>query len=235
MYVNEQHLCILFHRIGVVGRQAVEAILRGLLAQKNELTALIGHTQQLKNPQNKKHKNYRTNRKLSNYTCITSKTRPSSSINRNLMDNEFTPTIQASELATPPANSATSTESVMIPVIEEQLRIDKQLIETGVVRISKHVIEESQTVDIPVFREEVMVEHVAVYQYVDTPPAVRYEGETMIVPVLREVLVTEKRLLLVEEVHVTKRHITDQETQEVTLRKEEVTVERSGPTNERSA
>lgn len=196
---------------------------------KKELMALSGQTQQLKNPLDKKHKNYRTNTKLSNYICAISKTRPLSSINRNLMDNEFNPTVQASELATPPANSAASTESVIIPVIEEQLRIDKQLIETGVVRISKHVIEESQSVDVPVFREEVTVEHVAVYQYVDTPPAVRYEGETMIVPVLREVLVTEKRLLLVEEVHVTKRHIAGQETQEVILRKEEVTVERSGP------
>ncbi|GAB4016775.1 YsnF/AvaK domain-containing protein [Spirosoma koreense] len=128
-----------------------------------------------------------------------------------------------------------STEPIIIPVIEEHLHIHKQLIETGVVRIAKHIIEEAQTVDIPVFREEVTVEHVAVYQYVETAPAVRYEGETMIIPVLREVLVTEKKLLLVEEVHVTKRHFNEQETQEVILRKEEVTVDRSGPHPERSA
>ncbi|WP_420151902.1 YsnF/AvaK domain-containing protein [Spirosoma sp.] len=133
-----------------------------------------------------------------------------------------------------PAISALDSGTIVIPVIEEQIQIDKQIIETGTVRIAKQVFEEAQTVDIPVFREEVTVEHVAVYQYVDAAPAVRYEGETMIIPVLREVLVTEKRLLLVEEVHVTKRHITDQETQEVTLRKEEVIVERSDPDHERS-
>ncbi|GAB4025577.1 hypothetical protein GCM10028809_06960 [Spirosoma gilvum] len=127
------------------------------------------------------------------------------------------------------------TSPITIPVIEEQILLEKQVIETGTVRIQKQVTEEAQAVDISVFQEEVTVNHVAVYQYVDSPPPVRYEGETMIIPVLREVLVTEKRLLLVEEVHVTKRHITRQETQEEILRKEEITVERSGPNPERSA
>lgn len=138
-----------------------------------------------------------------------------------------------------PAFLATSSggvaESIVIPVIEEQLRVDKQIVETGIVRIAKHVIEEPETVDIPVFKEEVTIDHVAVYQYVDTAPVVRYEGETMIIPVVREVLVTEKKLLLVEEVHVTKRQITNQERVDVMLRKEKVTVERINPNDERSA
>lgn len=151
------------------------------------------------------------------------------------MRNEPSDSNQSEESVQGLSNSASVTGPVVVPVIEEKLQIDKQVVETGVVRIVKHVIEEAQTVDVPVFKEEVIVEHVAVYQYVDTPPPVRYEGETMIIPVLREVLVTETKLLLVEEVHVTKRHTTDQETLEVKLRKEEVTVERNGPTIERPA
>ena len=150
-----------------------------------------------------------------------------------LMSNDFSHDIQTDELRLRPEGSIEEMKPVIIPVVEEQLQVDKQVIETGVVRITKHVIEESETVNIPVSRDEITVEHVAVYQYVDEAPAVRYEGETMIIPVLREVLVTEKKLLLVEEVHVTKRQITSQETQEVTLRKEEVTVERTGATDER--
>ncbi|UFH54257.1 YsnF/AvaK domain-containing protein [Spirosoma sp. KNUC1025] len=126
-------------------------------------------------------------------------------------------------------------EPIVIPVIEEELHIGKRTVETGVISVVKHVFEEAQTVDIPVSREEVTVEHVAVYQYVDEAPAVRYEGETMIIPVLREVLVTEKRLLLVEEVHVTRQKITDRETHEVMLRKEEITVKRTGSSDERPA
>ena len=124
-------------------------------------------------------------------------------------------------------------EKVVIPVFEEHLHIDTQLIETGVVRITKRVTEFIETVDLPTTREEVTVDRVAVYQYVETPPAVRYEGNTTIFPVLREVLVTEKKLLLVEEVYVTKRQTTDQDTQKFTLRKEDVTVERSTPNDER--
>jgi stress response protein YsnF len=51
----------------------------------------------------------------------------------------------------------------------------------------------------------------------------------MIIPVVREVLVVEKRLLLVEELHVTKTQVQKQETQHITLRKEEVIVERLAP------
>jgi uncharacterized protein (TIGR02271 family) len=124
---------------------------------------------------------------------------------------------------------------VVIPVIEEQLHIDTQLIETGVVRIIKRVTEDKQSVDLPTKREEVVVDRVAIYQYVDTPPAVRYEGDTTIIPVLREVLVTEKKLLLVEEVRITKHQTIEQNEQEFTLRKEEITVERSVPEQERPA
>ena len=124
---------------------------------------------------------------------------------------------------------------IVIPVIEEQLHIDTQLIETGVVRITKRVTEDTQSVDLPTTREEVVVDRVAIYQYVDTPPAVRYEGDTTIIPVLREVLVTEKKMLLVEEVRITKHRTIEQNEQEFTLRKEEITVERSVPEQERPA
>ena len=126
-------------------------------------------------------------------------------------------------------------ETTVIPVLEEQLQVDTKLVETGLVRIIKRVTEETQTIDTPTTQEEVIVDRVAVNQYVERPPAVRYEGDVTIIPVLREVVVTEKKLLLVEEVHITKRRTVDPGTQEFTLRKEEVTIERSTPPNERPA
>ena len=114
----------------------------------------------------------------------------------------------------------------VIPVIEEQLLVEKQSVETGRLLIRKAVLEEEQTVDIPLMSEAFSVERVAVNQYVDTPPVVRYDGDTTIFPVLKEVLVTEKRLMLVEEVRVTRQQLTTSDTQRVTLRREEVTVQR---------
>lgn len=117
-------------------------------------------------------------------------------------------------------------ESVTIPVIEEQLNIDKEIVETGKVRISKTVREEQKTVDLHTVEDELDVERVAVNKQVDKAPAIRHEGDKMIIPVLREVEVVEKKLLLVEELHVTRRQVKTTDQQEVTLRKEEVKVDR---------
>ncbi|QIL77967.1 YsnF/AvaK domain-containing protein [Hymenobacter sp. HDW8] len=116
-----------------------------------------------------------------------------------------------------------------IPVVEEQLQIGKDVVETGRIRVSKTVHEEERVIDVPIIQEEVNVERVAINQYVATPPAVRYEGDTMVMPILREVLVVEKRLLLVEEVRITKLQTETRTPQQVTLRKEEIHLERVAP------
>ncbi len=117
--------------------------------------------------------------------------------------------------------------SVSIPVIEERAKVEKHLVESGTVRIEKKVHKEDVVLDIPVEHEEMEVKRVEINQYVQTaPPAMRYEGDTMIISVLKEVTVTEKRLMLVEELRVTKRKVKDTVHEKVTLRKEEVTVNR---------
>lgn len=117
----------------------------------------------------------------------------------------------------------------VIPVIEEHLQVRKEVVETGRIRIGKRVYEEEQTVSTPLISEKVDVERVAVGEFVDTLPEVRYEGDTMIIPVVEEVVVVEKRLRLVEELRVTRQHIETTATEQITLRKEEVTVERLDP------
>lgn len=126
----------------------------------------------------------------------------------------------------PAAGSMVAGNVTLIPVIEEHLQIEKQVIETGRLLVSKTILEEEETVDVSLMSEAFSVERVPINQYIDTPPAVRYDGDTTVFPVLKEVLVTEKRLLLVEEVHITKQRTTANDTQRVMLRREEVTVQR---------
>ncbi len=119
-----------------------------------------------------------------------------------------------------------------IPIIEEQLLVDKRVVETDKVRISKRVREQDETVNIPLVHENVEVERIPINQYVaEPPPPVRYEGNTMIIPILRETVVVEKRLVLVEELRVTKRQTQTVDTQQVTLLKEEVEVKRASDGN----
>lgn len=121
-----------------------------------------------------------------------------------------------------------------IPVIEEQLQVSKQTVETGRVRLVKTVHETEETVDLPLLREEVAVERVPFEQYVDDVPPTRQEGNTTIYPVVKEVLVVQKRLVLVEEIRVTRQQTQVQDTQTVRLRREEITVERTPNDPERS-
>jgi uncharacterized protein (TIGR02271 family) len=115
-----------------------------------------------------------------------------------------------------------------IPVIEEQVKIEKRIVETAKVNISKVVHGEVKHFTVPFSEENISVERIPKNEYVDTlPPAIRYEGDVMIIPVLKEVAVVEKRVMLVEELRVTKQKVEKSETHEVTLRKEEVEVNRT--------
>ena len=118
------------------------------------------------------------------------------------------------------------TETVVVPVMQEELHLDRQRVETGRVRLTKTVQEREVLVEQAAHREEVQVERVPVNQLVAEPLAVRYEGDTMIIPVVEEVVVVEKRWRLKEEVRVTTRHISTPHRQPVRLRTEEVHVER---------
>ncbi|MBC5774852.1 YsnF/AvaK domain-containing protein [Pontibacter sp. KCTC 32443] len=118
-------------------------------------------------------------------------------------------------------------EEKVIPVIEEQVHVEKRTVESGKVRISKNVREDEVMVDIPVVHEEVDVQRIPVDQYVEqAPPAVRYEGDKMIISVLREELVLVKRIKVVEELHITNRRVEDHKTQPINLRREEINIER---------
>lgn len=124
----------------------------------------------------------------------------------------------------------TGDRPVTIPVIQEELHVRRQTVETGRVRIRKTVHEHEETVDEPLLRENVIVERVTVnLPWEGTAPAVRQEGDTLIIPVLEEVLVIEKRLMLKEEIHVRREQSTFHDPQQVMLRSEQVSVERSGP------
>ena len=71
-----------------------------------------------------------------------------------------------------------------------------------------------------------LIERVPVKRVVEGPIPVRYEGDTMIISLLEEVLVVETRLLLKEEVHITTRRTERHAPERVTRRHEDVTVER---------
>jgi uncharacterized protein (TIGR02271 family) len=121
---------------------------------------------------------------------------------------------------------ARSDGAVVVPVVAEQLEVQKRKVEGGGVRIRKTVSERVEVVDEPLMREEVQVKRVPVNKVVDGPVPVRHVGDTMIVSLLEEVLVVEKRLMVKEELHITKEQVESYRPQRVRLRTEEAVVER---------
>lgn len=124
------------------------------------------------------------------------------------------------------ANPAADAAPMVIPVIQEEITVEKQVIEKGKVRISKRISEHQELVDVPLLQEEVAVERVPINLFVEQRPPVRHEGDTMIIPVVEERVVIQKKLFLVEELRVKKQIIESHQPQTVNLLKEEVEVTR---------
>jgi stress response protein YsnF len=120
-------------------------------------------------------------------------------------------------------------ELLRVPVVREEAWVEKRIVDTGRgVRIHKTVAEHPCQIDESLARDDVQVSHVPVDRIVplDQAPATRYEGDTLVVPILEEVLVVERRLRIKEELHITRTRREERHVDTVVLRSEQVSVER---------
>jgi len=113
-----------------------------------------------------------------------------------------------------------------IPLQEERLNLNREEIQAGEVVIKKRVIEESTTIEVPVKREEVVIERVPVSER--RPATGSFEEETITIPLRQEQIRVSKEPVVTEEVRVTKRNIEDTEQINASLRKEELAIEEEG-------
>src|SRR3954447_7420569 len=113
-----------------------------------------------------------------------------------------------------------------LQLTEEDLRVEKRNIPAGKVRVKTVVESFDEVVREALQTERVEIRHVHVGKEVQSIPTVRTEGDTTIIPVVEEVLVVEKRLLLKEEIHVRRKSSEESVEVPVTLRKQRAIVER---------
>ena len=144
--------------------------------------------------------------------------------NNNIEDPNY---IETSTIDSNPFDSVQNETNRVFPVIQEEAIVEKRVVETGKVVISKKISEHEEIVDVPLFQEKVDVERVPINQVVQERPAVRQEGEVMIIPVVQEQVFYQKRLVLVEELHVRKQVVQTHQPQKITLIKEDVEINRS--------
>jgi uncharacterized protein (TIGR02271 family) len=119
-------------------------------------------------------------------------------------------------------------EAGVIPVVAEELEVGKREVVVGGVRVTKRIVEHEQTIDEPLAKDRLVIERVPMHQPVrsDALPTIRQEGETIVIPLLQEVVVVEKRFVLTEEVRLTRLREEAHAPQTVVLKREDVSIER---------
>ncbi|HZG75091.1 MAG TPA: YsnF/AvaK domain-containing protein, partial [Paenibacillus sp.] len=126
----------------------------------------------------------------------------------------------------PNRSEASATASLRLR--EERLDIRKERVVTGDVAIRREVVEEKRTIEVPVRREEVVIERTSV-------PSGDPDGaatETIRIPVKEERIDIVKTPVDLEDVSVYTRPVEELREAKATVRREELRVERIGQTGE---
>lgn len=120
-------------------------------------------------------------------------------------------------------------DSATMRLREEELDVSKHRVQTGEVTLHKDIVEETQTVDVPVTHEEVVVERRAVSATPSDEPV--GEEETITIPVSEERVDVDKRTIVTGEVSLQKRAVEETEHVTETVRKERADVDVDGDAN----
>ena len=131
-----------------------------------------------------------------------------------------------------PANNRaedTPSDDAVIRLAAETLKVDKRVVETGRVRVRRTTTEKVQKVDVPLSSDTFELHRVPIGKEVKKAPPVRETRTEIIIPVVEEVLVVERRLVLREELHIRKVRSVERHSEEFILRVQQATVDRVAP------
>jgi uncharacterized protein (TIGR02271 family) len=115
---------------------------------------------------------------------------------------------------------------IVIPVAREEAHMEARPVETGSVRVTKRVVGKDEVVEKDLRKERVEVERIKVNRPVDGPQEPYRSGDTLIVPVMAQVLHVEKHWVVTEEIRITKHQENETARETVTVGHEEAQVER---------
>ena len=116
--------------------------------------------------------------------------------------------------------------TLRVPIFEETVTVAKVDVQTDAVRVSTSVDQREVLVEDVAERGVLRVERGSVHLAVDSAPPPREEGATTIISLVEERLVVEKRLFVVEEIHITREQTQERVAIPVTLRITRATIER---------
>lgn len=126
-------------------------------------------------------------------------------------------------------------EAQSMELREEELRMRKEAVQTGEVSLRKEVVTETRNIEVPVSREEVVIERhrlsadeVARAGATGQEISASAEREEIRIPVSEERVIVDKTVVPREEVTVSTRRVEGTERVSEDVKREEVRVEREG-------
>ena len=119
-----------------------------------------------------------------------------------------------------------SADSVVLPLRHETISVSRRRVETGTVRVSTVTQRHDALIDETLTHQRVEIVRVPVGRTVETMPDIREEGDVTIIPIVEEVVVVQKHLVLKEEVHIRRVQVTEQHCETVVLREQQAVITR---------
>lgn len=135
--------------------------------------------------------------------------------------------IEPDILLNKPGTTAGHVETVEL--LEEVLRVAKRQVETGRVQVSLLTDTEQREIRETLKTRRVEIERVTVDRQLqpgEAMPQSRTEGDILIVPIVEELLVVEKRLVVTEEVRIRIVHDHEEVTHTVPVRRQRAVIQR---------
>jgi stress response protein YsnF len=117
-------------------------------------------------------------------------------------------------------------DQVVVPLHAEEVSVAKRRVVTGKVKVGTVTRETEKLVEELLEQEHVEIDRTTIGKQVDKAPPVREEGDTLIIPVLEEIVVVERRLLLKEEIRVRRTREKQPYQERVVVRKQEAVITR---------
>lgn len=116
-------------------------------------------------------------------------------------------------------------ENQRIELYGEVLRVHRDRVQRGEVRLRKETITETQSLNVPVTREELVIERTPVEGERTAPGAEIGKESEIRIPLSEERISVEKEPVVREEVRAGKREVTDVESHDEQVRHEELKIE----------
>jgi len=120
-------------------------------------------------------------------------------------------------------------EDLHSPLHEEEVSLSRREIKKANVQVALVTGTREQLIDEELTHVRVEIERVPIDRTVEVAPPTRQEGDITIIPVVEEIVVVERRLVLKEEVRVRRVSTKEQHQETLVLRQQEAVVTREEP------